>query len=90
MLFNDLQRMPGVGVFRYTNKIRVPRGTSVSKFADWLDSQRIGFTPDRGGVIPINFMTAHRAPGKESYIGASIFGRNYAAVNEYFELSHMG
>jgi len=89
MLFNDLQRMPGVGVFRYTSKIRVPKRTSVSEFAGWLDSQRISFTPERGGVVPINFMTAHRSPDKESYIGASIFARNPDAVNEYHELAHM-
>jgi hypothetical protein len=88
MLFNDLKRMPGVGVFRYTGKVRVPNGVSVSEFAGWLDSQGIGFHPDRGGVIPINFMTAH-APGKESYIGASIFAPDHATVNEYFEGSHM-
>jgi hypothetical protein len=89
MLFNDLRRMPGVGVFRYASKIRVPERTSVSKYADWLDSQRISFTPERGGVIPINFMTAHRASDKGAYIGASIFARSHAAVNEYHELAHM-
>jgi hypothetical protein len=89
MLFNDLQRLPGVGVFRYTSKVRVPRSTSVSEYADWLDSQRIAFHPDRGGVVPINFMTAHRSPDKESYVGASIFARNHEAVNEYHELAHM-
>lgn len=89
MLFNDLRSMPGVGAFRYTGKVKVPHRTSVSAYADWLDSQGISFHPDKGGVVPINFMTAHREPGRESYIGASIFATNRATVSEFFELAHM-
>lgn len=89
MKFQDLRHMPGVGVFRYTGKIKVPHGLSVNDYVSWLDKQDIGFTPERGGVVPINYRGAHRTDGGESVLNAAIFGPNPDVVSEYFGLAQM-
>lgn len=87
--FNDFRHMPGVGVFRYTGKVEVPNRVDVHDFFAHLERQGLTFNGDRGGVIPINFMTAHRPDGKDgTYISAQIFAPDDRTAEQYFDRAH--
>lgn len=88
--FNDLRRLPGVKVFWYTGKIRVPPQVAVADFIKWLRERELEFDGETGGVIPINFMTAHRRDeGHEAFVNAQIFAPNHRLAREYFNRAHM-
>ncbi len=90
MLFHNLRQFPGVKAFRYAGKVRVPARVSVQDVASWLGAQRVGFTPERGGVVPLNLMAAHRPDvGAMAYMNAAIFAPDHETIRTYFELAHM-
>lgn len=96
MLFHNLGRvngMRGVQFFRHTGQVRVKPGVTVNELATHLDRQQAAFSPEFGGVVPINLMTAHRPlgdyAGGHATINATIFGPTPQAVDLFSNLAHM-
>lgn len=93
ILHNDFKGHLGTKYFRYAGKVDVPAEIDPNDYFAHLLARGAQFSLEKGGVIPINFMTAHRPDLGEAHvnpmINVAIYAPNEESLQYYYELAQM-